>query len=387
MFVQFPENCIDDATGVWLKAYVLDGIQYILSFSGPDTESVIINLSYGPTTGPHDGTALLEEALSALVTEFNGTANNPKLEIFLAAGNSYLTEGRVTFKRDEGQPGQIEWIWRLPPDNPVLCFSEVWMKTVDASGVTVTLTPPGGGAAMPISPLAWGNNTMWQLNVGPTIVAPLINPAPHGDYTIKVSGIAVGARLDAYVARTDPNLSVRSLAKPSHFVDLKWLQTRSAEADCIYADGEFDNDGSLVDRYGTLNGIATAQNPSVHVAGGDMLAVNGRKSPYSSAGPTRGGARIGPDYALFCDEFVCPRRCACRWYQERCRVSPDRHQHCGTATGTTGYERPASGADRRPAQSAGKRAPRSRQYRTALMQRRTSRWFRIQNYARARQRR
>ena len=302
MFVQFPEKCIDDATGVWLKAYVLDGIQYILSFCGPNTESVIINLSYGPTTGPHDGTALLEEALSALVTQFNGTANNPKLEIFLAAGNSYLTEGRVTFKRDEGQPGQIEWIWRLPPDNPVLCFSEVWMKTVDAGGVTVTLTPPGGGAAMPISPVAWGNNTMWQLNVGPTIVAPLLNPAPHGDYTIKVSGIAVGAQLDAYVARTDPNLSVRSLAKPSHFVDLKWLQTRSAEADCIYTDGEFDNNDSLVDRYGTLNGIATAQNPSVHVAGGDMLAVNGRKSPYSSAGPTRGGARIGPDYALFCDE-------------------------------------------------------------------------------------
>jgi hypothetical protein len=302
VFVQFPESCIDDATGVWLKAYVLDGIQYILSFAGPNTESVIINLSYGPTTGPHDGTALLEEALSALVTQFNGTANNPKLEIFLAVGNSYLAEGHVTFKRDEGQAGQIEWIWRLPPDNPVLCFSEVWMKSIDASGVTVTLTPPGGGAPLPISPVAWGNNTMWQLDVGPTIIAPLINPAPHGDYTIKVTGIAVGAQVDAYVARTDPNLSVLSLAKPSHFVDPKWLQTRSAEADCIYTDGEFDSTGSLVNRYGTLNGIATAKNPSVHVAGGDMLAVNGRKSPYASAGPARGGPRIGPDYALFCDE-------------------------------------------------------------------------------------
>src|SRR5947199_3228991 len=26
VFVQFPENCIRDATGVWLKAYVVDGI-------------------------------------------------------------------------------------------------------------------------------------------------------------------------------------------------------------------------------------------------------------------------------------------------------------------------------------------------------------------------
>ena len=35
VFVQFSENCIRDATGVWLKAYVVDGIQYILSFADP----------------------------------------------------------------------------------------------------------------------------------------------------------------------------------------------------------------------------------------------------------------------------------------------------------------------------------------------------------------
>jgi hypothetical protein len=62
---------------------------------------------------------------------------------------------------------------------------------------------------------------------------------------------------------------------------------------------------------GTLNGIATAIDPSaspqgqrVHVAGGDMLA-NARKAPYASAGPARGHPallRIGPDFALFCDE-------------------------------------------------------------------------------------
>jgi hypothetical protein len=43
----------------------------------------------------------------------------------------------------------------------------------------------------------------------------------------------------------------------------------------------------------------------VHVAGGYILA-NGRKSPYASAGPARSGPllprRLGPDYALPCDE-------------------------------------------------------------------------------------
>ena len=61
VFVQFAEDCIRDATGVWLKSYVVDAIYYILSFVDPTkTKNVVINLSYGPTTGPHDGTAELE---------------------------------------------------------------------------------------------------------------------------------------------------------------------------------------------------------------------------------------------------------------------------------------------------------------------------------------
>ena len=80
VFVQFSDDCIRDATGVWLKAYVFDGIQYIMSFADPRmTKNVVINLSYGPTTGPHDGTAELEAALTALVAEYDGTQENPSL--------------------------------------------------------------------------------------------------------------------------------------------------------------------------------------------------------------------------------------------------------------------------------------------------------------------
>jgi hypothetical protein len=153
---------------------------------------------------------------------------------------------------------------------------------------------------------------MWQLDVNATIVSPLVaNPEPHGDYTIKVTGIGLGAQVDAYVARTDPNMGVVTGAKPSYFVDPNWEQTRSAAAGCTYVNGEFDNAGSLISRLGTLNGIATAIDPNaspqrerVHVAGGDILA-NARKAPYASAGPARGQVglrRIGPDFAMFCDE-------------------------------------------------------------------------------------
>lgn len=112
------------------------------------------------------------------------------------------------------------------------------------------------------------------------------------------------AELHAYVARTDPNLGVYTGAQRSHFVDPNWERTRSASAGCTYVDGEFDNTGSLTQRGGTLNGIATAEDPSVHVAGG-YFVINGRKSPYSSAGPARSGPltlRRGPDFVLPGDE-------------------------------------------------------------------------------------
>jgi hypothetical protein len=305
VFVQFPESGILDASGIWLKAYVIAGIEYILSFAGPQTRNVIINLSYGPATGPHDGTAVLEAALSALVAYYDGVAHQPKLDIFLAAGNFYLTDTHVAYRRHQGHSNSIQWTWRLLPDNPVTCFSEVWMDNNQPGGVTVTLTPPGG-APLVINPQIIGNNTMWQLDVGPTLIAPNVAAAPHGDYTIKIAGIPQYAHVDAYAARTDPNLGVISLAKRSYFVDPTWEQTRSAAADCKYAHGQFDNRGSLIRRIGTLNGIATADVPAVHVAGGDMIAMgDGRKSPYASAGPARGNPatrRIGPDYALFSDE-------------------------------------------------------------------------------------
>jgi hypothetical protein len=319
VFVQFAESCILDATGVWLKAYVFDGIQYILSHADPQTtDNVVINLSYGPTTGPHDGTAELETALTAFVTEFNGHTKKPKLEIVLAAGNSYLTDGHVAFEGKKNQP-DVEWTWRLLPDNPVLCFAEVWMKTADAGGVTVSLTSPSGvtftstGSATSTvasppagvdAPLAWGSDdTMWRLQVEPTIAGSGV-VAEHGDWTIKVAGVGKKAEVNAYVARTDPNLGVRTGAKRSYFVDPNWQRTRAAAASCTRVDGEFDNTGSLVSRFGTLNGIATANDSSVHVAGGDILA-NARKSTYASAGPARSGPltfRAGPDFALPCDE-------------------------------------------------------------------------------------
>lgn len=321
VFVQFPEEGIRDATGVWLKAYVIHAISYILSFAHPQrTKRVIVNLSYGPTTGPHDGTAELEQALGEFVQIYDGQGL-PRLEIFLPDGNAYLSEGHVAHRRATTGPDHVSWTWRIPPDNTVLCFAEVWMKTSDVQPTTnVTLTSPSGVSlssiggqkapkvGSPVPPYTgvfrrqqWGSDTMWLLAVEPTDTRDGI-AAEHGDWTIRVDNLKQGAQLDAYVARSDPNMGVRSGARRSYFVDPDWEYRFGGSAGCTYVDGKFDRSGSLIKRQGTLNGIATGNVQGIHVAGGFILR-NGRKSPYASAGPSRKtNGRLGPDYALFCDE-------------------------------------------------------------------------------------
>nr|WP_166475289.1 hypothetical protein [Bradyrhizobium symbiodeficiens]QIP00937.1 hypothetical protein HAU86_14500 [Bradyrhizobium symbiodeficiens] len=330
VFVQFPESCLRDATGVWLKGYVADAIDYIMSFVDSGTKNVVINVSYGPTTGPHDGTAALEGKLRELVIYYDGTSGRPKLDIFLPAGNNYLSDGQVRFVRQTvADADHVEWTWRLPPDNTVLCFAEVWMKMNHTGGVVVTLTSPSGlssssttgpappgppspppaGPALPpytgaYAPVDWGDSRVWLIAVEPTVAGAGMVPE-HGSWRIKVEGIEVGSEVHAYVARTDPNMNMRTGAKGSYFVDAGWEAGRAAEAGCTYAGGEFDKTGSLVSRLGTLNGIGTDSVAGVHVAGGHILSAPKRKSPYSSAGRSRTGPlprRVGPDYALFCDE-------------------------------------------------------------------------------------
>ncbi len=328
VFVQFPKHCLRDATGVWLKAYVHDAILYILSHvDSAKAVRLVINLSYGPTTGPHNGLAELETLLTTFVKKYDGDGKL-ELDIVVAAGNSYLLQDHVTFCRNGGQPDHLEWIWRLPPNNTTLCFAEVWMKTADAVPVEVTLISPSGVQYKPTAPplplltplpprepagvdvpIPWtSEDTMWRLHVEPTIANDEV-VAEHGDWTIQVAKIPEGASLHAYVARTDPNMNMRTGAKRSYFVDGNWERGRSAEDKCTYTNGEFNRTGSLIDRRGTLNGIATAKDHGVHVAGGFIIS-NRRKSRYSSAGPARPGPlprRYGPDFLLPCDESYALR--------------------------------------------------------------------------------
>ena len=329
VFVQISQAGIDDASGRWLGTHILDGVGYILSCVGPEAEKVVINISYGPTVGPHDGIAVLERALRKL-TQAYGRNGKPSLDIVIAAGNSYLSDAHIQFPRPE-QGGPQEWIWRIPPDNPVPCFSEVWMYIKDAElcgpgelGICVELMDPFGKAVTSQYVRAWRSAVCWLLVVPPT--RPSENnraPAPHGNWKIavsrRVSEEEISAEGHAYVARSDPNMGSKTGAKRSYFVDPAWEKRHEDK----FADQSRNRERNncLVKRDGTLNGIGTggyldaSKYPlvSVHVAGGYRL-IDGKKAPYSSAGPALTGNeavlkngrkhqhRLGPDYSFPTDE-------------------------------------------------------------------------------------
>src|SRR5580765_5710799 len=59
VFVQLPQVAVQDNSGKWLGVHILDGLRFICSHVGRHGRAVV-NISYGPQTGPHDGTSLLK---------------------------------------------------------------------------------------------------------------------------------------------------------------------------------------------------------------------------------------------------------------------------------------------------------------------------------------
>lgn len=294
VFVQLPEVALENATGEWLEFVIPQAISYILSFAGPKTKQVVVSLSYGPTTGRHDGTSDLEKYFENCCNSFDGNGGRPRLDIVLPAGNSCQTGNHVTFVSDGNARS---WSWQIPPDNPVECFAEIFLPR-DAK---VILKSPH---AAPVTGHQVQNlGTRWILFIPGTRPSVLESePAPHGTWTIEVSGVPVGHQIHAYLSRTNANLGMRTGAKASYFFDPVWERTEAPGADHRLSGGIFDDTGSVVSRTGTLNGMATGSHQQIHVAGGYVLR-RGRKASYSSIGPARTPSpRKGPDWALPTDE-------------------------------------------------------------------------------------
>jgi hypothetical protein len=315
--VQLDYDTVRDTSGGSMNVHVLDGLMYILSRC-TDKAKITVNISFGTLAGPHDGTSLLEAAMDQLITLLGG-----RLQLVLAAGNSYQLRTHANTTLSKGERHTLDW--RGLPDDLTQSFVELWIEEA-CDGLEIRLTPPG---CAPLQALKFGESRMWT-NGGKQPLCALIYPktvatgrrgtcallavaptfsfdaavatAPSGVWKIEL--INTGKKpvtVDAYVERDDVVTGTRSGARQSHFED-QWYDT-SGNPDAFV---DHPGNPSAIRRSGNFNSIATGSK-TVSVGGtritGPRWARYSPQRPDPDAGrPQRPGVIKVPDAAAFSDE-------------------------------------------------------------------------------------
>jgi hypothetical protein len=340
VFVQLPKSDVQDASGGWLGASVLDGVNYIMAFAEPETR-VVICISYGSTVGPHDGSSLLETALDRLLLNRNsGREANSQLDVVMAAGNGFESRGHALLRLRADKRQHITW--RVLPGSEACSFLQLWWPSAAAPGARAKIVPPGvdprdcdwlklgqarvwpnetkpqAMAMFAVNPSRGEGRSMVLLALSPTecIDARPHPVAAHGDWTLYVKS-PVEVEVHVYVSRNDPDIGALLRGRQSYLVDPlddpeRYLRPARDDVDvCDPRDAALATarEGAQIRRRGTINGIATGR--QVKVAAGYCL-LGGARARYSSAGeiPSRSVDNASPvaahskqaDYALPTDE-------------------------------------------------------------------------------------
>lgn len=311
VLVQLPKYAIEDPSGRWLGRNVLDGLHYILQTAGsseqtdPSIRQVVVNVSWGPQTGPRDGSSLLEQAMDELVSSQNGR----RLDIVLAAGNSRIARAQAEF---ESGAGCRRLVWCVPPGLERPSQLEIWWPAaVTADEARITVTAPDGtqtltkgegiwaqagtsGPVWGVTQVRCGSRMTALIALAPTLFRDgLGQAAPHGRWSIRVEGNSKAGRVHVNVARTNHNMGARRNAPSSYLWDKQYEEFRRSRQ----GRNGTPPPRSLVQSSSTLSGVATGRQTSV--ASGYRLS-DASAAAYASQGPC--APRDGPDLSYPTDE-------------------------------------------------------------------------------------
>ena len=296
VFVQMPERAMRDASGAWLTVHVLDAVHYILARSD-EAAAVVVNISLGAFAGPHDGSSLLEAALDELIEQ-----HAPRLQVVLAAGNSFQVPVHASLELPPGETRQL--CWHVPVDDPTENFVEVWAAPAGATqsaqrrlALQARLTPPGGAHQSPVveagRSVAWSGTdregaaparpkcVLNQSAVGAhggaaRLVLVAMAPGQSGFWTLSLANAGpVPLAIHAYIERDDSLLGGRP--RQALFVSDTEVDVAPVSARC------------------TLSSLATGRR--TFVVGAHQWR-DGAVASFSASGPSRdtsAGGRAGPD--------------------------------------------------------------------------------------------
>ena len=330
--VQLPPAVTIDTTGIGKDAFILDAFDYILQctrkiaeayFGDPNAPlPLIINLSYGYTDGPHDGSSLLERAIRERIIAREKTGSPTKL--IMPAGNSFADRvyGEIPVEAiNSGKSYAIPW--RLQPTDRTPNYLEIWLPLMIEAPATffILLKSPNGeecsatqaldfdlapqpsttinvDAALSLRGQVIGRcsveayNEKWMrvlVALAATESADNALPvAPSGRWQVeilKTAGDELTSPVACRILRDNDPFGYSRGGRQSYFDDP--LDSRFNER------GELSRietgEPAFVKRFGTLNGIAT--HDKVCVVGG-YYGNTGRATEYSSAGPKPSGKAL-----------------------------------------------------------------------------------------------
>jgi hypothetical protein len=307
-----------------MSMYLHDALQYIQDRT-KDAKQVVINLSFGATAGPHDGSSLIEQIVDSAIKEMR-TANkrNRDIDLVIAAGNHYLARlhAHVSLS-NANQSAKLRW--EVLPDDTTDSFVELWFPKAAASELQITVRSPSGD----INIASKDEFGVWQAQKGQIAAAAIIRidntkihenkccalialgptqvgswaELEHGVWTIEIQYNGSGAQaidIDAWIERDDP-LDWDSGAQQSGFISTRperELEDDDAVDDCVK-------------RIFTGNKLAFGQETIVagsYVSGSEYHSVvDGEPLGFELSSYTAAGKRANkrwPDYIAPTDELA-----------------------------------------------------------------------------------
>jgi hypothetical protein len=328
-FVQLPPEALDDPSGRWMDHFALDGIQAIRFYARkmflPPAQHVVVNLSYGPQTGPHDGSSIFEKAVDQITKQAD--SESWKLSVVVPSGNSHLLRAHAEFALTLN-PGPLTWC--VSPDSQVPSYLEIWPPLgVSLTELDVTLKSPtgekitavdldiaqssDGTATVTAMPFCGKRRQYLIVMVIAATARPLESAASAlplavpGRWEVGVTvrpGQTANGTAHAYLARLDPNLG-RKLRGHSGYLYSPNYDPKCYLRPSSHLSASPSASSAEVMARGSLSGIATGSKVEVaagYVNSGRPSNVVRKPSTYSSGGPSRVATCIGPHYAYPTDD-------------------------------------------------------------------------------------
>jgi hypothetical protein len=303
VFVQLPLTTVADTTGGSIGFHVLEAMHYIherasdiATAEDSGTPQVIVNLSYGSSAGPHDGTSLVERALVAFLK------GHPNVSLVVAAGNSNRDSSHVEITLPAHSAETIDVL--INPDHPLETYLEIWWpEGADLNAVTIELHSPEKSCAAVVAThgamdfdrpgdatcgVVFCKRVAQGLGGTMTLVAVRATRGPsqatpgRWQVTVRNAGNREISCIHAWVERNDLVLGRR---RPQGSTLMRPRSQLPARSNMVLASM------SNVDRAAEFGPHLTSN----YLVVGACLRSDGEVADYSSTGPARGGTRIGPD--------------------------------------------------------------------------------------------